>query len=43
MFILNIENDYINTVNKMTHELIGINDTIYLVRDSFTNSIGINI
>jgi hypothetical protein len=43
MFLLNIENDHINTVNKRTHESIGINDTIYLVRDSFKNSIGINI
>jgi hypothetical protein len=42
MFILNLENDHINTVNKMTHESIGINETIYLVRDSFTNSRGIN-
>ena len=43
MFILNIENDHINTVNKMTYESIGINDTIYLVRDSFTNSKGMYI
>jgi hypothetical protein len=42
MFILNLENDYIISINKMTHESIDLNDTIYLVRDSFTNCQGIN-
>jgi hypothetical protein len=42
MFILNLEDDHINTVNKMTHKSIGINDTIYLVRYKFTNGKGIN-
>ena len=40
MFILNLENEYIITINKMTHETIDSNKTIYLVRDSFTNCEG---
>ena len=40
MFILNLENEYIITINKMTHETIDSNKAIYLVRDSFTNCEG---
>ena len=40
MFILNLENEYIITINKMTHETIDSNKTIYLARDSFTNCEG---
>ena len=35
MFILNLENEYI-TINKMTHETIDSNKSIYLVSESFT-------
>ena len=35
MFILNLENEYIST-NKMTHETIDSNKSIYLVSESFT-------
>ena len=41
--ILNLENDYIITITKMTHESIDSNKTIYLVRDSFTNFEGNSI
>jgi len=39
-FIMNLENDYIVTINKLTHESIDSDKIIYLVRDSFTNCEG---
>jgi hypothetical protein len=37
MFILNLNNEYICSINKMTHESIVTNKEIYLIRDGFTN------
>ena len=37
MFILNLDNAYICSINKMTHESIVTNKEIYLIRDGFTN------
>lgn len=40
MFIFNLQNNYISTINKMTHNSIVTNKSIYLVRENLVNNKG---